>query len=265
MNIILHELKAYRKSTFIWICSLIIMVVFFLSLFPSISKDFDEFSKILEGYPEGVRKALGLELESFGSILGFYSYVFLYVTLCGAIQAMNLGTSIISKEIREKTADFLLTKPVTRTKVLTSKLIAAVFSLVITDIFYTIAATLMANQVDTKDDFSVKLFLMISMTLLFLQLIFLAIGIVIAVVFPKIKAVLSISLGTVFAFFIIGMVVSDGNEAKRYLSPFKYFDAKYIIEHTKFELSFLVAAIIIVIVSITTSYLIYTKRDIHTV
>ena len=115
MNMFLHELKAYRKSTIIWTCSLIALVVLFLSMFPTFSKEADAFKEIMEGFPEPVRKALGLSVDSMSSILGFYSYIFLYITLCGAIQAMNLGTSIVSKEVREKTADFLLTKPVTRT------------------------------------------------------------------------------------------------------------------------------------------------------
>jgi ABC-2 type transport system permease protein len=249
----------------IWTCSLIAIVIFFLSIFPSLSKDVAEFSKLLEGYPEGVRKAIGLEIESFGSVLGFYSYVFMYITLCGAIQAMIVGTSIVSKEVREKTADFLLTKPVTRTKVLTSKLIAAVVSLAITNVLYIAAANIMAAQVKTAD-FSEKVFLLISISLFFVQLIFLALGIIISVVFPKIKAVLSVSLGTVFAFFVIGMVVSsDGAGAKRYLTPFKYFDTKYIIENSSFDVSYLAAAIGIILVSITASYLIYTKKDVHAV
>lgn len=265
MNIILHELKAFRKSTIIWTCSLIGIVVFFLSLFPSMSRDVAEFSKILEGYPEGVRKALGLEIESFGSILGFYTYTFMYITLCGGIQAMILGTSIISKEIREKTADFLLTKPITRTKIVTSKLLAAVASLAITNALYLAAAYFMATRV-TTEDFSGNLFFMISITLFFVQLIFLALGIITSVVFSKIKTVLSVSLGTVFAFFIIGMIVSAGdNGAKRFLSPFKYFDAKYMIKNSSYEASYLVAAIGIIIVSITASYFIYTKKDVHAV
>jgi len=265
MNIFLHELKAYRKSTIIWTLSLMAVVVFFLSLFPAISKDYAEFSKVLEGYPEGVRKALGLEIESFGNILGFYSYVFLYISLCGAIQAMILGTSIVSKEVREKTADFLLTKPVTRTKVITSKILAAVVSLLITNGFYFGTAMIMADQVKSAE-FSHKIFILISVSLFILQLLFLAIGIFISVVFPKLKAVLSVSLGTVFAFFVIGMVVStDASSAKRYLSPFKYFDPKYIIAHSKFESSYFIVAIGVVIVSVLASYIIYKKKDIHAV
>lgn len=265
MNIYLHELRAYRKSTITWTCSLIAVIVLFLSLFPSVSKDFAEFSSILEGYPEGVRKALGIQIETFGTLLGFYVYIFMYITLCGAIQAMVLGTSILSKEMREKTADFLLTKPVTRTKIVTSKLLAAVTSLVITCVIYIAAAYLMALQVKTVD-FDVSTFLLISLTLLFIQLMFLAIGFIISVVFSKIKAVLSVSLGTVFAFFVIGMIVAvDGEGAKRYFSPFKYFNGTYMLEHATYEASYVIAAIAIIVISIAASYFIYTKKDVHTV
>ncbi|PGM56623.1 ABC transporter permease subunit [Bacillus sp. AFS053548] len=265
MNIFLHELKAYRKSTFIWTVSLMAIVVFFLSLFPAIAKDYGEFSKVLEGYPEGVRKALGLEIESFGNVLGFYSYVFIYISLCGAIQAMILGTSIISKEVREKTADFLLTKPVTRIKVMTSKIFAGVVSLAITNVFYLIATIIMAQHVKTAD-YSSKAIIILSVSLFITQLLFFGIGILLSVVFPKIKAVLSISLAIVFGFFVVGMVVAtDESNAKRFLSPFKYFEPKYIIAHSRFESQFLIASIGIIIVSIIASYLIYKKRDIHAV
>ncbi|PFH85824.1 ABC transporter permease subunit [Bacillus sp. AFS088145] len=265
MNIFLHELKAYRKSTLIWTASLMAIVVFFLSLFPAIAKDYVEFSKVLEGYPEGVRKALGLEIESFGNILGFYSYVFIYISLCGAIQAMVLGTSIISKEVREKTADFLLTKPVTRTKVMTSKIFAGIVSLAITNVFYLVATIMMAQHVKTAD-YSSKSIILLSVSLFITQLLFFGIGILISVVFPKIKAVLSISLAIVFGFFVVGMVVAtDESNAKRFLSPFKYFEPKYIIAHSKFESQFLILSLGIIIVSIIASYMIYKKRDIHAV
>ncbi|WP_129690035.1 ABC transporter permease subunit [Gottfriedia acidiceleris] len=265
MNIFLHELKAYRKSTFIWTASLMAIVVFFLSLFPAIAKDYVEFSKVLEGYPEGVRKALGLEIESFGNVLGFYSYVFIYISLCGAIQAMILGTSIISKEVREKTADFLLTKPVTRTKVMTSKIFAGVVSLAITNVFYFVATIIMAQHVRTGD-YSSKTIILLSISLFITQLLFFGIGILLSVVFPKIKAVLSISLAIVFGFFVIGMVVAtDESNAKRFLSPFKYFEPKYIIAHSKFEAQFLIVSVGIIFASIIASYVIYKKRDVHAV
>lgn len=265
MNMYLHEMKAYRKSTITWTFSLVAFVILFLSMFPSISREADVFKKLMEGFPEALRMALGLSVENIGSILGYYSYIFLYISLIGAIQAMNLGVSIISKEVREKTADFLLTKPVTRIEIMTSKLLAAFTSLVITNIFYLVAATMMASLVETKE-YSTKIFLLLSLTLFFLQLIFLALGIIVSVAVPKIKSVISISLSTVFAFFIIGALASTtGDDALRYLTPFKYFDFAYIVQNSSYESSFMLVAIGFIAIAIAASYFIYSKRDIHAV
>jgi ABC-2 type transport system permease protein len=265
MNILLHELRAHRRSTMIWTISLIAVVALFMSFFPSFTKDTEEFRKLLEGYPVAIREAFGINLDNFFSILGFYCYGLSFVTLCGAIQAMNLGTSIVSKEVREKTADFLLTKPVTRTAVLTNKLLAALISIIITNIVYLAAATLLAYQVATVE-FKVSIFILLSLTVFFVQLIFLALGIIISVVVQRIKSVLTVSLATVFAFYFLGMFSStSGDEVKRYLSPFKYFDTAYIIEKSGYEASFLITGAVVIIVAIGASFLIYAKKDIHSV
>ena len=102
MNMFLHELKAYRKSTIVWSISLVALVALFLSMFPSFSKDAEEFKQLLEGFPVELRKAIGLSVDSIATLLGFFSYAFLYIKLAGAIQAMNLGTSILSMSIRRR-------------------------------------------------------------------------------------------------------------------------------------------------------------------
>ncbi|WP_163103444.1 ABC transporter permease subunit [Peribacillus alkalitolerans] len=265
MNIFMHELKAYRKSTIIWSLSLIAIIVIFMSMYSSFAKDADDFIKILESYPEAIRNALGFNQENFFTILGFYSFPLSFITLCAAIQAMNLGTSIVSKEVREKTADFLLTKPVTRTQILTGKLLAALVSIIITNMIYFAAASLIAFQVKTED-FSLKIFLLLSLTIFFIQLIFLALGIIISVMVQKIKSVLTVSLATVFAFYFVGMFSDTTNdEVKRYFSPFKYFDTAYIIKHSSYEAAYLMVGAGIIILAIATSYVVYNKKDIHAV
>ena len=265
MNIFIHELKAYRKSTIIWTISLIMIVLLFMSFYSSFAKDAEEFTKILEAYPETIRELLGVNLGNFFTILGFYSFLLTFITFCGAIQAMNLGTSIVSKEVREKTADFLLTKPVTRTAILTAKLLAAFSSIVITNILYLTATSFILFQVKTGE-FNLKLFIMLSLTMFFVQLLFLAIGMFISVIFSKIKSVLTVSLATVFAFYFLGMFSSTtGEESKRYLSPFKYFDTVYIIENSSYEATFLITSAAIIILSIASCYYVYNKKDIHSV
>jgi ABC-2 type transport system permease protein len=104
------------------------------------------------------------------------------------------------------------------------------------------------------------------LTVFFVQVIFLAIGIIISVIVPKIKSVLTISLATVFAFYFLGMFsATSGDEVKRYLSPFKYFDTAYIIEKSSYEASFLITGAVVIVLAIGASFLIYAKKDIHSV
>lgn len=265
MNMFWHELRAYRKSTITWTVTMLALVVMMLSMYPTFASDAEQLQSMLKGMPDAVLKGLGLDVSTIASLLGFYSYIFTYVVLCGAIQAMNLGTSIVSKEVREKTADFLLTKPVTRSQIMTSKLSAAVVSLLITNVFYLAGAFLMASFVKI-DDYSMENFFLISISLLLVQLMFLALGFIISVLARKIKSVLPVSLGVVFAFFFIGVFgATTGDQIVRYFTPFKYVDVASVARGGGYEASFVIIAVLFVAAAIVSSYIVYMKKDIHAV
>jgi ABC-2 type transport system permease protein len=108
---------------------------------------------------------------------------------------------------------------------------------------------------------------MINLTLFFIQLVFLALGVLISVFFNKLKSVLPISLGVVFGLYMLGALISAGknNEVARFISPFKYFDITYIIKNSSYESSYIFMSAVIVVVAIAISYIIYIKKDIHAV
>ncbi|MDD7793335.1 ABC transporter permease subunit [Clostridium sp. 'White wine YQ'] len=266
MNIFLHELKTLRKTTAIWIIVLVSLLALYLSIYPGMANDAEDFKKLLEGYPASVRAMLGINLDTITSILGFYSMIFSFIVVFGAIQAMNLGVSILSRESRERTADFLLVKPVSRTSIVTAKLLAAFTVIIITNIIFLAVSFIMANMVKTAD-FDVKTFFLINLTLFFIQVIFLAIGMVSSVFFNKLKNILPLSLGVVFGLYMLGTLIATGKDVDiaRYFSPFKYFDIPYIIKNISYESSYMITGIAIVIVSIIVSYIVYNKKDIHAV
>jgi ABC-2 type transport system permease protein len=265
MNIFFRELKAYRKSTLIWAVSLSTLVLAFLMMFPAFTKDVATSQKILANFPPAIRSAFDISLQNFFTIYGFFAYLFTFVTLAGAVQAMNLGVGVLSKEDSGKTVDFLLTKPVSRVKVITSKLLAVVCLLAFTNIVFSSVALITAKIVSTAA-FSSKIFLLISATLLLVQIFFLAFGILLSVIIPKIKSVVSVSLPTVFTFFFIGTLGSIlGNDNFKYVSPFKFYDPNYIINHGAYETKFLVIEAVFVVVAIIASYVIYIKKDIRAV
>gem|GEM_PF-6237711 len=105
-NIFRHELKAYSKSIIVWACSMTLLAVLYIFLFKELGRDIEEFKAFLSNMPEVLKKGFNILVDSVATLEGFYSFVFSFVLLCGGIQAMNLGIAIVSKEVRDKTADF---------------------------------------------------------------------------------------------------------------------------------------------------------------
>jgi ABC-2 type transport system permease protein len=263
MNVYLRELKAYRKSMIIWALSLSVIVVLFMTVYPSFTKDVAASRQALAGLPIAIRKALNVSLANFFTIFGFYSYLLNFVTLAGAIQAMNLGTGIISKEDAGKTADFLLSKPVTRQAVVTAKLAAALTVLVITNLVF-IGVSLVTAEIVSKTPFASGTFLLLSLTLFFIQLAFLVLGTLFSVSLRRIKSVIAVSLPTVFVFYIIGTLGAIvGNSTVRYITPFKFFDTDYIINHQTYEAKYLIIEAVFIVAAICLSYIVYAKKDIR--
>lgn len=263
MNIYFQELKYYRRSSLIWISVFVFGILGYMSLFNAFTGDVNATMKILANLPEAVRAAVGLRLETFFTIFGFFGYVLTYLWLIGSIQAMNLGIGILSKEISGKTADFLLSKPVSRVKVLTSKLLAALTLITITNLFF-VATAYTSALIFSDDPFADKSFILIALTMFIVQVLFLALGYLIAVVVPKIKSVLAYSLPIVFGFFIVGLLDSLlGIETIRVITPFKYFDTQYILDHGFYDIKYLIVELVVIVVCIVVAYAVYSRKDIQ--
>ena len=254
---------SYRKSTLLWAVALSLLAILFLSIFPLFHNDINAAKKVLDGLPPAVRAGLGISLKNFFTIFGFFGYVFTYVTLAGAIQATNLGVGALSREDSGKTADFLLTKPISRNTIVTAKLLASVCSLVFTNLVFVVVAFVTAKAV-SAEAFSSRTFLLVAASLFLIQLAFMALGALLSVVIPKIKSVIAVTLPVVFVFFIISTFGSIiGSDWLSYVTPFKFYDATYIINHSGYDMKFVVIEAAFIIVAIAATYILYNTKDIR--
>ncbi len=214
-------------------------------------------------YPPAVLAALNLKVEIFFTIYGFFSYFLTFGWLIASVQAMNLGVSIVSKEVAGKTADFLLTKPITRARMLTEKLAAITTLILITNVAY-LATAIVSALTFSKDKVELGIFFPIAATLFFIQIFFLALGFLFGSVLPKVKTVVAVTLPTVFTFFIIS---AFGSALKltdtSYFTPYKYFDAIYIYNHSAYEPRYLWLLLCVIVVCIFTSFIVYLRKDIE--
>jgi ABC-2 type transport system permease protein len=265
MNIYLHELKTSRRSLIIWIISLCGLMGLMMCFYPLVKNDMDTYMELMNNFPPAMKAVLGVMFEDFTSAVGFYGFIFTYITLAGAIQAMNLGVSIVSKEEREKTADFLMTKPVSRPTIMTAKVVAAFSIFLITNIIYSCTTYFVMLALSGKD-LDLKRLLLFQLALILMQLVFFSIGLCVTAFMKKVRAVLPISLGMVFSFFAISaLAVTSAEDKLRYITPFQYFTAKQIMKEASFEPSFLIISAVIVCLGIAISYFRYIHKNIHAV
>lgn len=265
MNIFIHEIRSNRKSVFIWSFSLLAFLVFMMSMLPGIAKDGQSLLDMVKNYPPEMMKALGVNVASLITTLGFYTYLMNYALLIGAIQAMNLGLSLISKENRMKTADFLLTKPVKRSEVYIAKFCSGIVSLIFTNVLF-VSMSAVICTVFKSEDFSMNTLILMAFSMFFVQICFYTMGFMISTILKKIKSVVSVSMGIVFSFFIVGILGAIiGDDKIRYFSPFKYFDYAYIVKNVSYEWSFLLLSLVLSAVFTAVGFVIYQKKDIPAV
>lgn len=265
MNIFRFEYKQLQTTNLIWTLALITVMGLFMFLFTTLQADFNAFYDMMAGLPPFLQEALSLHTLNIGTVLGFYGFALFYILLFAAIQAMNYGMSTVSIELSQNTADFLFTKPVKRTQILTAKLAAIVSNLLITNLLYTAATYIGLNLVKTEE-FSLTAFLLIQLSILLFQLLFLAIGIFVAVFLKRIKSVLPITLGFVFGFFIIDMLNQSLTDIKlSFLSPFAYFKPSYIIDNLSFDLPYLLLTLGLIIVLTSITFIIYHRKDLPSI
>ncbi len=263
MNTYWQELKFYRRSTIIWIITLCAVVLVFLSMYASLSSQIDTFREVISHYPKALLTIINFQFEIFYSIYGYLSYIMTFIWVAGAIQAMNLGISVLSKEVSGKTADYLLTKPVSRNKLITQKLLAVLTVIILTNLAFSTTA-LVGARVDSPQSFNFKLCLLVALSLFFVQLFFLVVGFLLGAVVPKIKTPITYTMPIVFGLFIVASfgAIVDKPEFY-YVTPFKYFNATYIFHNGHYEYKYLAVLAAVVIVSLLVSYIVYNKKDIN--
>ena len=263
MNLIRQEIKMSYRSFISYTLGLVILYTVFLSFFESFRKNAAMLEDILSNFPPEFKAAFGFSDVDLSQLSGYLSFLFGYIVLIGAIYAMKLGTTLLSEEVRSKTADFLLTKPITRTTIVTSKLATILFFIGLQNLIFYTVALLSTILILTDHVLPLWLFTCMCLSILLVQLFFVGIGMLCAAAFKKIKSVMPITLGVVFIFYILEMINASVMDPKlAYLTPFSYFKGSRILENNGLSATFVLLVLCLFVLFICTSYFIYQKKDI---
>ncbi|HEY9060706.1 MAG TPA: ABC transporter permease subunit [Pseudobacteroides sp.] len=262
MNIFFREIKANRKSLIIWCLSVVMMVFMGMVKFKSYQTSGQSINDLLGSMPSSLKAILGFGSFDMSKASGYYGMLFLYLQLMAAIHAVMLGAGILAKEERDKTTEFLMTKPVSRYTIITSKLLAAFFNVVILNIITLVSSIASMRSYSNGEAVSgdiTKLMLGMFVT----QVLFMSIGAGIAAINRNSKVSAYLAAAVLMITFVLARIidVNDRLESFKYITPFKYFEAENLLLGNGFEPVFVIISIILISVMSAVTYIFYNKRD----
>ena len=122
MAVLKHELRQGRNALVIWTGIIAFMLGVCVLIYPEMKKQMSEISGMFADMGS-FSAAFGMDKINFGEFIGYFGVECGNVLgLGGAFFAALLGISALAKEEKEHTAEFLLTHPVSRGKIVVQKL-----------------------------------------------------------------------------------------------------------------------------------------------
>lgn len=261
MNIFIRELKANRKALIIWCACMALGVLSGMAKYTAYSAG-GESSQALKDLPQSMKALLGMGSFDVTTMSGFFALLFFYIAVAAAIHAALLGSGIIAKEERDKTTEFLIVKPVSRTTVVTSKLLAALVNIVILNIVTLISSVSIVPAYNKGKDITSEVVVFL-LSMFIIQLIFLSLGALISAFMKNPKGAGAVAAGVAVGAYVITEItnLNENLSALNVLSPFKYFSASRIIDGNGLNPAIVLGSLLLIAAFFVFAYFFYQRRD----
>lgn len=262
MNIFLREMKANRKTMLFWCVGLTLMILGGMGKYQGFQASGQSMQDLISAMPKSFRTIMGMDSFDLSTAIGFYGLLFKYLIIMATVYSSLLGATIISKEERDKTSEFLFVKPASRWKIITAKLSAAFVNLLVFNLLTYIVSVIMVGYYskDFDDSFSI---LMLVLVMLVLQLIFMFLGSAMSAILNNPRSPASVTSGILLMTFLLHNLIrfNESLEVLNVFTPFSYFDTKDIIVGKCLDVSSIIISCCIIIVTIITTYVCYKDKD----
>ena len=261
MTLVKHELKQGKTSFLIWTASIGFLLAICVFMFPEMKGQMESVNDMF-GSMGSFTEAFGMDRLNFGTLIGFYAVECGNIMgLGGAFYAAFCAVSILSKEEKEKTAEFLLTHPVSRARIITEKLIALFIQITAMNII--IYALAIGSIAAVGEDIPWKEITLLHLAYYLLQMELAGICFGISAFLRKGSIGVGLGLAAMMYFLNLIANIADAAEFLKYITPFGYCEGADIIADGKLDGTMVAIGAVIGIAGIVIAYLEYTKKDIH--
>jgi len=267
-NIYSHELKYNRTSFFIWCISISALILLGMAFYPVLMEGdmLKQMTAFFENpFMEGIMSAFGVSMDALTNVLGYYSARnAIFIMLLGGFFFILLAGKILAQEEHEKTADFLITKPITRSEIVWSKLAAFFTYLVLLNIVILITGLLSLEIFKGDNSYSLTSFLVHTLYAFLFMMTFGAIGLFLSLWIKRGRPITNISIGIIMGSYFIDVLskITPSLDKIGYISPFKFVDSTVLRPDYGLEWWRVLYFVGISLVLFSLTFVIYKKKDI---
>ncbi len=261
MTLIKHELKQGWKSLAIWTASIAFFVVICVFMYPEMAGEMESVSEMFSSMG-AFTAAFGMDRLNFGTLIGFYAIECGNILgIGGTFFAALVAIGSLAKEEKGRTAEFLLSHPISRMRLITEKLAAVMLQLILMNVAVFILSVSSVALIGEEILWKEMCLLHLAYFLVQIQLAGICFGIS---AFLR-SAGLGIGLGiaTTMYFFNIVANISESAEFLKYITPFGYAEGADILANASLNMKMVLSGMVFALVGITAAYLKYSRKDIQ--
>ena len=261
MTLVKHELRQGKISFLIWTAAIGFLLIICIFLFPEMKGQMDSVNDMFASMG-AFTEAFGMDRLSFGTLIGFYAVECGNVLgLGGAFYAALCAAGILSKEEKDKTAEFLLTHPVSRKRIVTEKLLAVLIQITVMNIM--IYAVSVGSIAAVGETIPLKEISLLHLAYYLLQIELAGICFGISAFLRKGSAGVGLGIAAMMYFLNLIANIADVAAFLKYITPFGYCDGADIVANGRLDGGMTAVGAVMGIGGIMIAYLKYTKKDIH--
>jgi ABC-2 type transport system permease protein len=265
-NLFLKEMRKNALSLILWTIVITLLISVTMSVYRTFFENQSKVMGMMSLVPKSALQFKGISnFSDMLSVLGFYSINnVIYMMVLGSIFSIVLSSNILLKEEYHKTAEYLLTRPVTRSEVFFSKISVVALHILLLNMVTALAGFICMELVK-NGPFSIKAFLILSLYTFLLNLLFGAIGLFMSTLVKRPKPITTFSIGLVLIFYFIYTISKITVSASKigYLSPFKFANTEAINPAYNLNLWNLLYFVGLTLILTRFSYRLYKRKDIY--
>lgn len=259
-TIFFKEIKRTGKSMIIWSVFIGLIAYFGILEYPVLAPHTALMEETLSFIPKIAQLIFGVYNVKLTETLGYYEVMYYWTGLIIFVHAIYIGASIIAKESRDRTAEFLFTKPYKRSTIVWAKIGAGLVNILAVGIVATTLSILSMLPI-TNDPTTYQQIFISCVGMFLTQCLLMSLGLLCSAFFKTYTSgVVGAMLVLIASYALMFLVQYMEMPVLNFLSPLTFFGVSEVVS-SGLSFAYIGLSIVVVAVCFYFTQRFYSKKE----